>query len=540
MGTRLRVLMLVLLTGGSGLAVSAALDASPPAAQASAPGPDGVTVAIATLLTGPDVVVVDGQRLNVRALRQVYEPRGYRPVWMGREDASARAAEIADALAHASAHGLDPATYHQQAVARRAADAKPGGRAALDVLASDGVIRLVGHLRIGAVRPDSVSGDIAVETRPVDAQALLLDAAAAPDLSAFLDELAPQTETYHGLMEALARYREIAQTGGWPVVPAKGPTLRPGESDPSIAIVRARLAKTGEYPAVDPETPTLYDDALATAVKAFQARHGVTPDAALGVATRAALAVPVEERIGQLRANLERARWFSGELGSRYVAVNVPSYDLVLVENGSTVLKMPVVVGRKDRPTPVLGAYITELIFNPTWTVPPTLLRQDFLPKMQRNPGYLAKRGLQVVSSRSLTLRQPPGPKNPLGRVKFLMPNQFSVYLHDTTSKGLMREPRRAMSSGCVRLGDALGLANRLLADDPRWTPAVRKQFLTGWTTRYLALREPIPVYLRYQTAWQDGDTGLQFREDVYGRDAELAKALATDPKAAKAGTPSA
>jgi len=540
MGLQHRVLMMMLLMGGSGLVVAAAAGASPPSAQASAPGPDGVTVAIATLLNGPDVLVVDGQRLDARALHQLYEPRGYRPVWAGGEDASERASEIADALAHASAHGLEPATYHQQAIARRASDPKPAGRASLDVLASDGLIRLIEHLRTGAVRPESLGGDIAVETRPVDTQALVLEAAAATDLSAFLEGLAPQTETYRGLMEALAQYREIARAGGWPVVPVKGPTVRPGESDPSIPIVRARLAKTGEYPDVDPEAPTLYDDALATAVKAFQARHGVTPDAALGAATRAALAVPVEERIGQLRANLERARWFSGEPGSRYVAVNVPSYDLVLVEDGSTVLKMPVVVGRKDRPTPVLGTYITELIFNPTWTVPPTLLRQDFLPKMQRNPGYLAKRGLQVVSSRSLTLRQPPGPKNPLGRVKFLMPNPFSVYLHDTTSKGLMREPRRAMSSGCVRLGDALGLANRLLADDPRWTPAVRKQFLTGWTTRYVALREPVPIYLRYQTAWQDGDNGVQFREDVYGRDAELARALAPASKAAKAVAPSA
>jgi L,D-transpeptidase YcbB len=371
----------------------------------------------------------------------------------------------------------------------------------------------------------------------VDAQALVLEAAAAPDVSAFLDGLAPQTATYRGLMEALARYRELAQSGGWPVVPVKGPAVRPGESDPAIPIVRERLMKTGEYADGDAGTPALYDDGLAAAVKAFQERHGLPTDAVLGAATRAALAIPVEERIGQLRANLERARWFPGELGTRYVAVNVPSYDLVMVENGDTVLKMPVVVGRKDRRTPVLGAYITELIFNPTWTVPPTLLREDFLPKMQRNPGYLARRGLQVVNSRSMTLRQPPGPKNPLGRVKFLMPNQFSVYLHDTTSKGLMRAPRRAMSSGCVRLGDALGLANRLLADDPRWTPAVRKQFLAGWTTRYVALRRPVPVYLRYQTAWQDGDSGLQFRDDVYGRDAALAKALTP---AAKAVTPSA
>src|SRR5262249_54518631 len=194
MGLQHRVLMMLLM-GGSGLAVAAAAGASLPSAQASAPGPDGVTVAIATLLNGPEVLVVDGQRLDARALRQLYEPRGYRPVWAGGEDASERASEIADALAHASAHGLEPATYHQQAIARRASDPKPAGRASLDVLASDGLIRLIEHLRTGAVRPESLGGDIAVESRPVDAQALVLEAAAATDLSAFLDGLAPQTET---------------------------------------------------------------------------------------------------------------------------------------------------------------------------------------------------------------------------------------------------------------------------------------------------------------------------------------------------------
>ena len=389
MGMHLRVLMLVLLMGGGGFAVAA----EPGAASE----PDPTTVAIATLLTGQEPLVVDGQRLAVRALRQVYEPRGYRPVWSGGQNASSRGPEIAAALAHAEAHGLDPATYHQPVVARHATDARPAERAALDVLASDGMLRLVEHLRNGAVRPETISGDVSIDPRPVDAQGLMLDAAAATDLSAFLDGLAPQSESYHGLLDALAQYREIAQAGGWPAVPAKGPTVRPGESDPAIPDVRARLAKTGEYADGDAGDPALYDDTLAAAVKAFQARHGIPPDGVIGPATRAALAVPVGDRIGQLKANLERARWFPGQLGERYVAVNVPSYELVVVENGSTVMKMPVVVGRKDRRTPVLGTHITELIFNPTWTVPPTLLREDFLPKMQRNPGYLAKRGLQVV-----------------------------------------------------------------------------------------------------------------------------------------------
>ena len=530
MAIPVQVLLLLLLAGG---AATAAIDPAPNR------DPDPVTVAIAELLNGREPLVVDGRRLDVRALRQVYEPRGYRPVWGGGGNAPARGKDVGDALVHARTHGLDPAAYHQQAIARRAAGGRPEDRAACDVLASDGVMRLVSNLRLGAVRPGTVDKDAAVDARPVDQQALVLEAAAAADLTAFLDGLAPQTATYRGLVEALARYREIEGSGGWPKVPVTGTPVHPGATDPAVVAVRARLAATGELGEADagPAEPERYDVALAAAVKEFQARHGLAADGVLGGPTRAALAMPVGDRIRQLVVNLERARWFPDEGVRRYVAVNVPSFELVMVENGSTVLKMPVVVGRKDRRTPLLAAHITELIFNPSWTVPPTIMRVDFLPKMRQNESYVSRRGLQFVGS---ALRQPPGPKNPLGRVKFLMPNEFSVYLHDTTAKGLMRQPRRALSSGCVRLGDAFGLVNHLLAGDPRWSPAAQKRFLAGWTTRYLALREPVPVYLRYQTAWRDDAGDVQFREDLYGRDAALARALALEPAAPTPATPRA
>jgi L,D-transpeptidase YcbB len=525
------ILLLMLLASGA-----AAEDPGPAAPN---PGPDAVTRAIAELLNGREPLVVDGRRLDVRALRQVYEPRGYRAVWAAGADQATRGKAVADALGHVKAHGLDPTTYHGHAIARRAAGARPEDRAAVDVLASDGIMRLAAHLRLGVIRPGSVDKDAAVDPRPVDQQAIVLDAAAAPDLPGFLDGLAPQTPTYRGLVEVLARYREIEGAGGWPKVSPKGPAVRPGATDPAVAAVRARLAASGELgeAEVAPAEPAYYDDALAAAVREFQGRHGFAADGVLGGSTRAALAIPVGERIKQLVVNLERARWFPGELGRRYVAVNVPSFELVMVEDGSTVLKMPVVVGRKDRRTPLLQTHITQLIFNPSWTVPPTIMRVDFLPKMRRNGSYASRRGLQFIGS---ALRQPPGPRNPLGRIKFLMPNGFSVYMHDTTAKGLMRQPRRALSSGCVRLGDALGLANRLLADDPRWGPATRKRFLAGWTTRYLALREPVPVYIKYQTAWRDDDGDVQFREDLYGRDAALARALAQEPAIPTPATPSA
>jgi L,D-transpeptidase YcbB len=528
---RIQLFFLVLLAGGV-----AAQTTDPVPAK---PAPDPVTVAIAEFLNGREPLVLDGQRLDVRALRQVYEPRGYRAVWLDGGNAASRGAQVAEALAHAAAHGLDPAAYHDRAIARRAAGTRPGDRAAFDVLTSDGFMRLGTHLQVGAIPPASVDKDAAVDPRAVDPQAIVLVAAAAPDIPGFLDGLAPQTPTYRGLLDALSRYRDIERSGGWPKVASKGPVVRPGANDATVAAVRARLAATDELGKAEatPAEPNHYDDALMDAVKEFQARHGLVADGVIGDPTRAALALPVGERIEQLVVNLERARWFSGQPPRRYVAVNVPSFELVLVENGSTVLKMPVVVGRKDRRTPLLSAHITELIFNPSWTVPPTIMRVDFLPKMRRNGSYASRRGLQFIGS---ALRQPPGPRNPLGRIKFLMPNGFSVYMHDTTAKGLMRQPRRALSSGCVRLGDALGLANRLLADDPRWGPATRKRFLAGWTTRYLALREPVPVYIKYQTAWRDDDGDVQFREDLYGRDAALARALAQEPAIPTPATPSA
>jgi murein L,D-transpeptidase YcbB/YkuD len=493
-------------------------------------GAEPVTAHIAALLTAGDRVVVDGRTLDGAALRPVYEARGYEPLWAA-ASSPGRAKEVLAAVDRARAHGLDPAAYHQRALQRRSAGTGLADRAAFDVLATDAVIRLGTHLRQGAVRPERVEKDASLAPRPVDPQTIAGDAAAAVDLPGYLDGLAPQTPTYRGLMDALSRYRAIAAAGGWPAVPLKGAVLEPGSTDPTVPAVRARLAATGDHTAseADGAEPTRYDDELVAAVKRFQSRSGLAADGVVGPSTRAALAEPVTERIKQLVANLERLRWLPEDLGRRYVTVNVPSFELVLVQDGNTVLTMPVVVGRKDRRTPMLATQITELVFNPTWTVPPTLLREDFLPKMKRNQSYATARGLRVIGTRNPTLRQPPGPRNPLGRVKFNMPNGFAVYLHDTTAKGLMRAPQRMFSSGCVRLGDAMGLANQLLADDPRWTPATRRSYLSGWTTRSIALREPVPVYLKYQTAWSDERGELQFRDDVYGRDAVLSRALVGD-----------
>jgi L,D-transpeptidase YcbB len=498
---------------------------------------DAVVEAIARRLASPGVVV-DGIALDGPSLRALYAGRTA-PLWT--DD---RVAAVAAVVAAADADGLDPTAYHATALASHARATEPDAVAARDLVVSDAVLRWVVDLHRG-VAPPRPSDDAAIAPRPTDAVALTIAAAGAPDTAAFLAGLAPRHPTYARLRTALAAHRALAASGGWPVVP-DGPSLRPGDADPVIAVVRHRLAVTGELAVAD--DAVLYDATLEAAVQAFQRRHGLEPDGVIGHGTRLALGTTVEERIEQIVVNLERVRWLPDDLGDRHVLVNIPGYQLAVVDGGRTVLEMPVVVGSTTRRTPEFSTRITTLVFNPTWTVPVKLATQDMLPKMRRDQRYFADHGIRVYASWSadagemdpeyidwhaigtgigaLKLRQEPGPGNPLGRVKFVMPNGFDVYLHDTNAKGLMRRARRAASSGCVRLGDALALADLVLADQPEWTPERRAAVTADWTTRTVALSRSVPVHLVYATAWLADDGTVQFREDVYGRDRALARSL--------------
>lgn len=512
--------------------------AGPEVVPAESTEPD-IRAEIRRRLATPSAATVDGASIESALLHAVYAPRGFAPLWTAEG-----ARSVVDALHDAATHGLDPEVYHVAAIERRLAAADARALAERDLLLSDGVMRFARDLRAGRVAPGRWSRDVALEPRVADPVELLLATSLAADPRAYLESLAPASPVYQRLRAALARYREVAQRGGWPAVP-DGPSVEPGARDAVVPVVRRRLELSGELPPADPPEANLYDTGLVSAVKAFQARHGLAADGVIGRRTRAALAVPVEQRIAQIVANLERWRWLPDDLGRRYVRVNVPAYWLEMVEEDRVTLEMPVVVGRPDRPTPLLASRITQLVFNPSWTVPQRLAREDMLPKARRNPGYFAAKGIRVYGGwgegappmdsgaidwaalgsgiAGLKLRQPPGPGNPLGRVKFHMPNGHDVYLHDTNAKGLMSRLQRAESSGCVRLGDALGLAYRLLGD---WTPERRAVLTRSWRTQTVSLGDPIPVYLLYETVWADTDGALHFREDVYGRDAALVKAL--------------
>jgi murein L,D-transpeptidase YcbB/YkuD len=349
---------------------------------------------------------------------------------------------------------------------------------------------------------------------------------------------------------AATRYRDLAGHGGWQPIPS-GPSLHPGESSGAVPPIRARLTATGDLLAAGarpPGTlPAQYDEGLVAGVRAFQSRHGLNADGVVGGRTRTAMNVPIDERIAQLELNRERVE--ERVVPNPAILVNVPEYRLVLMDGDTRVLDMPVVVGRRDRRTPFIESAVSSIVFNPTWTVPTKLAYEDLLPKVRRDPAYFARTGIAVydgwqagapavdpdwidwsqvgVAMKRMKLRQAPGPDNPLGRIKFHMDNDHDIYLHDTNHRELMAKDRRDLSSGCIRVGNAEGLARELLRDHPSWSPERITKALASRETIRVALRVPVPVRFVYQTAWVDGQDTVHFREDVYGVDAREVGKLA-------------
>jgi len=351
------------------------------------------------------------------------------------------------------------------------------------------------------------------------------------------------------LQAALADFDRIAAAGGWPQI-GSGPLLRAGERDARVPDLRRRLAE----PQAAGADSSCYDTALVRAVRSFQVRHGLQPDGIVGPLTVAALDVPAADRARQVALNLERLRWLPPSRGSRHVLVNVPAGTLTMVAGDSIFGIMRVVVGRPDRPTPTLESRITQLELNPAWNIPQRLARLDVLPHLRKDPEYWRANRIRVFDTwqpgaRELDpadidwaaikpaelaykLQQEPGPLNPLGRVKFLFDNPYAVFIHDTPSRDRFNTPARFYSSGCVRIEDPETLAGFLLQGADQRLHARVAAALADPDSLRINLPRPVPVYLVYWTAWVDPDGVVQFRDDVYGHDAELAAALFMPPPA--------
>lgn len=496
-----------------------------------------------------DILATAG-RLDIRGvtlgpedvLTEYYARRGYEPAWLD----AGRTAELTGLLAGAAAHGLDPEDFFLSTL--NELEGLPGivPAAERDLLLTEALIRYGYQRRFGKVNPARMepawnfARGFANGSDPV---AILDEAIRAPSLAGLLQERIPGGPWYEQLQAALARYRALDAAGGWPPVPP-GPVLQAGDAGPRVDDLRRRLAAEGDLPAAAAGADGQpFDEVLARAVGAFQERHALAADGRVGPATLRELNVTARERLDMLRLSLERVRWLSGDVPATYVVVNVAAFRVGLVRDRRLAWTSRVVVGRAARQTPIFRGTMTYVELNPTWTVPPTILREDILPKLKRDPGYLRRENISVIDrqgrlvdpfsvdwraySRGVpyTLRQEPGPANSLGRIKLMFPNAHAVYLHDTPAKELFDRPERTFSSGCIRVEDPLALAE-LVLDDPQWNRASLEAAIAEGRTRRVNLRRPLPVLLVYLTAIADPDGTARFFRDVYGRDAALLAAL--------------
>lgn len=517
--------------------VLTALPMLPPAAASRPAGfatSDEQRASLQRLLDGESALVVAGRAVDGGALRRLYQLHGYDLLWAGRAD---RVAALGSAFDNAANDGLDlPAPL---ADPRKVKGADAIER---DVLLSDGALRLATALAVGRARPEQWEDDWAIAAPVFDAVYGLDHALSGDRLGPWLGGLAPSDLRYVRLKSALALYRDLARHGNWPQL-AGGPTLKPGMIDERVGVLRKRLiaesylpadnvappialpVEPGEddAPAISP-TAEIFDPVLEQAVRVFQQRQGIVEDGAVGPRTVAALNVSPRARVEQIALTLERWRSLPRDFGKNYVFVNVPGESLDVFEDGKPVMTMKVVVGDRVHPTPVVQSRIAAITFNPTWRVPLSIGKAEIAPKVKADPHYLEKN--EMVQKGAYYFEQLPGPKNPLGQVKFETPNKFDVYLHDTATHKTFERVARALSHGCVRVENARGLAGYILGG-PKWGPEeIDGAIALGETQRADVVRK-LRVSILYFTSFVDADGTIEFRDDIYGRDKRLRAALA-------------
>lgn len=482
-------------------------------------------------------------------LPELYEARNYLPAWAKNGAADALFEELSKGVAQ----GFKPSDFHFPELLDLHEKAKSGGAtdvATFDVVATDAAIKLVNYVVFGKVDPSALDGDWnfskpIIKQDPVQVLNEFLDGLGFSVLMPLIEIENPQ---YRSLITALEQYRVIAAKGEWPEVPTDT-VLKPGMSEPAVAILRQRLAAEAvlnegqNLPASDTGTDPnwVYDAFLEADVKAFQARHGLEADGVIGGKTFASLNRSIEDRINQIRLSLERGRWLFRGAEKEFILVNIAGARTYFVRADGSVWKARSITGSRYRKTPVFRDEIKYMEFNPTWTVPASIFRKDKLSVIRKDPAYLERNNYIVrnqngetvpVSSVNwsadnpgVTLVQMPGPNNALGLVKFMFPNEHAVYLHDTNDRSLFDRSERNLSSGCVRIEDPFELAEQLMENDSEWSSSRMQSILDSGKTTRVNLLKPMPVMLTYWTAWVENGE-IHFREDPYERDAKILAAL--------------
>lgn len=494
---------------------------------------------------------------GLQLLSSIYEERDYRPLWTDGPSPTQQATAFVHAIDRSLEDGLEPSDYYLSTIRELLAAIRErlvtnqtvpvAWLAELDLILTDAFLLYGSHLSVGRVNPETLHNDWKINPDAVDLRGLL-DRITTPgsDVDAIIDSIRPPYLEYRSLQKALAHLRDhLATKGKWAHVPDKK-TLRPGDQNPAVGALRHRLTASGDMSSATPVPhANLFDANLVKATKQFQKKNGLAVDGVVGPKTFYMLNVSIEDRIQQVILNLERSRWWPRNMGQRYVIVNIADFNLKAVANNQTELDMRVVVGRPARRSPVFSAEISYIVVNPYWNIPSKIAAEDILPNLRRgNFDYLQSRNIRVFRSWEknsqevgletvdwsaynekrfpFRLRQDPGPRNSLGRIKFMFPNPFAVYLHDTPNPSLFGKAQRDFSSGCIRVEFPMKLADFVLAETPAWPHDKVAAAIKSEKTQTIRLRRPVPVHLLYMTAWADEAGVPQFREDIYGRDSAL------------------
>ena len=500
--------------------------------------------------------------LGISLIPSFYIQRKFSPAWMGKNGEFPLADDLLEEIKNCEKHALIPEYYHYKAIETlintvRNKHDLPSPMfqdiaADLDILLTDTFFLFSSHLLYGFVNLEAVHIKGESFNPDIDLAGILNDALKDHTIRKALQNLSPHHQEYLNLQSALKKYRELAAQNE-PSGISVGKILRYGVSQERVRALRNRLIFLGDLKAAETQNPTFFDHDLEKAVKRFQFRHGLTADGIAGEQTVAAMNVSVRTRLRQIEFNMERWRWLPRDLGTKYILVNIANSKLSVVEHNRPIMEMRVVVGKRFRKTPVFSGKMLYLVINPYWNVPTKLALRDLAPKVCSDPGYLAARNIKVyknwqhdspeidpalINWCTLTrksyfpykLQQTSGPYNPLGKIKFIFPNKYAVYLHDTPDKSLFDKTLRYFSSGCIRVEKPYLLAEFLLKSNPRWTKEAFLNLLESSTRKNVSLNEQIPVYITYITAWEDRNGVVHFLNDVYKQDRILYTALKERP----------
>ena len=481
---------------------------------------------------------------SVILLPELYVKYNYQPIWKNPDSIR----QLIDAIKNSYHDGLTPQDYHlfliQELQSSFKAKSDPAIQAKKDVVFTDALIRLSYHLLMGKVDPESLDNNWNMSRESLKMGSILRMSAYIDNaqVTSLIASFRPQVDFYRDLKRALANYRKIQAEGGWPQL-VVGDRLKPGMASSRVRAIGQRLYVTGDIQTRIKSD--LYDDTVEAGVERFQYRHGLEVNGLVDKQTLDAMNVSVEARIDQLRVNLDRARWVLHDLPQNFVVVDIAGFNVKYIRSGQEVWKTRAIVGKTYRKTPVFRGDIRYIIFNPTWTVPPTILREDILPKIKQDLGYLQNKNMVVLNQMGkqidpttidwtqypgnnfpYLIRQQPGPKNTLGRVKFMFPNKHAVYLHDTPRKSAFKQVERALSSGCIRIQNPLHFAKLLLEDKPGWSRTKVNAVVETRAPTHVNLAKPLAVMLLYWTAEVDSEHRVIFKQDIYDRDGTVLTGL--------------